>query len=135
MTNSRINRCMKSVLIRSYCGPYFPAFGLNMKRYSVSLRIQSECGKIWTRITPNTVTFTRWMTSLVISAIHAVVTMTTLSFGTKSRIQNPIKISFHYTLPDYQFGQSILHRRYIRLSKGYSTGHDTIQAADEITRL
>ena len=45
---------MKSVGIRSYSGPYFPAFGLNMERYSVSLRIQSACGKIRTRITPNT---------------------------------------------------------------------------------
>ena len=30
-------------------GPYFPAFGLNTERYEVSLRIQSECGKIRTR--------------------------------------------------------------------------------------
>ena len=36
--------------------PYFPAFGLNTERY-VSLRIQSECGKMRTRITPNTDTF------------------------------------------------------------------------------
>ena len=35
--------CVKSVPIRSFSGPYFPAFGLNMERYSVSLRIQSEC--------------------------------------------------------------------------------------------
>ena len=28
-----------------------------MERCSVSLRIQSKCGKIWTRITPNTDTF------------------------------------------------------------------------------
>ena len=32
-----------------FSGPCFPAFGLNEERYSVSLRIQSECGKIWTR--------------------------------------------------------------------------------------
>ena len=32
-----------------FSGPYFPAFGLNTERYSVSLRIQSECGKIRTR--------------------------------------------------------------------------------------
>ena len=38
--------------------PYFPAFGLNMERYWVSLRIQSECGKIRTKKTPNTDTFT-----------------------------------------------------------------------------
>ena len=30
-----------------------PAFGLNTGRCGVSLRVQSECGKMWTRITPN----------------------------------------------------------------------------------
>ena len=34
-------------------GPYFPVFGLNKERYSVSLRIQPECGKIRTRKAPN----------------------------------------------------------------------------------
>ena len=29
----------KSVRIQSYSGPYFPAFGLNMDKYFVSLRI------------------------------------------------------------------------------------------------
>ena len=47
-------QCVKSVGIRSYSGPGFPAFGLNTKKYGVSLRIQPECGKIRTRITPNT---------------------------------------------------------------------------------
>ena len=51
------HHCVKIVRIRSYSGPHFPAFGLNTERYSVSLRIQSECGKIRTRITPNTDTF------------------------------------------------------------------------------
>ena len=32
--------CVKSVRIRSYSGPYFPAFRLNTERYSVSLRIK-----------------------------------------------------------------------------------------------
>ena len=41
----------KNLRIRSYSSPYFPEFGLNTERYSVSLRIQSECGKMWTRIT------------------------------------------------------------------------------------
>ena len=50
--------CPKSVRIRSYSDPYFPAFGLNTERYSLSPRIQSECGKIRTRITPNTILFT-----------------------------------------------------------------------------
>ena len=35
--------CVKSVQIRSFFWPYFPAFGL------LSLRIQSECGKIQTK--------------------------------------------------------------------------------------
>ena len=30
-------------------GLYFPVFGLNTERYGVSVRIQSECGKIRTR--------------------------------------------------------------------------------------
>ena len=33
---------------------HFPAFGLNTERYGVSIRIRSECGKMWTRTTPNT---------------------------------------------------------------------------------
>ena len=49
--------CVKSARIRSYSGSHFPTFGLNTERYSVSLRIQSEWGKMWTRITPNTDTF------------------------------------------------------------------------------
>ena len=51
---------VKSVHIWGYSDPYFPAFGLNTQRYGVSLRIQSECGKIRTIIIPNTDTsFTR----------------------------------------------------------------------------
>ena len=48
---------MKNVCLQSYSGPHFSAFGLNTEGYSVSLRIQSECGKMWTRITPNAYTF------------------------------------------------------------------------------
>ena len=29
------NCCLKSILIQSFSGPYFPAFGLNTKRYSI----------------------------------------------------------------------------------------------------
>ena len=54
-----ITHCVKSFRIRSYPGPHFPAFGLNTGRYTVSLRIQSECEKMRTRITPNTDTFTQ----------------------------------------------------------------------------
>ena len=37
--------------------PLFSAFGLNTKRYSISLLIQSKCGKIRIRKTPNKYTF------------------------------------------------------------------------------
>ena len=53
----REKHCVKRICIRSYSGPYFPAFGLNTERNGVSLRIQSECEKIRTRITPNMDTF------------------------------------------------------------------------------
>ena len=53
----RYIHCIKSVHIRSYSGPHFPAFGLNTERYGVSFRIQLECGKKRTRITPNPDTF------------------------------------------------------------------------------
>ena len=52
-----LNHCVKSVRIRSYSDPYFPAFGLNTERSGVSLLIQYKCRKIRTRITPNTDTF------------------------------------------------------------------------------
>ena len=44
---------IKSVRIRSYSGLHFPSFGLNTE----TLRIESECGKMQTRITLNTDTF------------------------------------------------------------------------------
>ena len=50
LTATEVITVWKSLRIRSFSGPYFPAFGLNMDRYS-------ECGKIWTRKTPNTDTF------------------------------------------------------------------------------
>ena len=50
----KVKHCVKSVRIWSYSGPHFPAFGLNTERYG---DIQFECGKMRTRITPNTDTF------------------------------------------------------------------------------
>ena len=52
-----LNHCLKIFHIQSYSGPYFRVFGLNTGRYSVPFGIQSECGKIRTRITPNMNTF------------------------------------------------------------------------------
>ena len=50
-------RCVRSVRIRNYSGLHFPAFTVNTDRCRVSLRIQSECGKMQTRITQNTDNF------------------------------------------------------------------------------
>ena len=44
-----------------FSGPYFPAFGLNTERYEVSLRIQSERGKLRTRKNSVFGNFTQWM--------------------------------------------------------------------------
>ena len=41
--------CVKSVQIRSFSGPYFPAFGMNPEIYSVNHCIHSKCEKVWTR--------------------------------------------------------------------------------------
>ena len=48
---------MKSVCIRSFSAAYCHKLWLNEEIYSVNLRIQLECGKIWARKTPNTDTF------------------------------------------------------------------------------
>ena len=57
LQNNQSSTLRENVCIRSYSGPHFPAFGLNTERYGVSLRIQSECAKMQTRITLNTDTF------------------------------------------------------------------------------
>ena len=49
--------CVKSVRIWNYSSPYYPEFGLNMERYSISRCIELECRKIRTRITPYMDTF------------------------------------------------------------------------------
>ena len=38
---------------RVFSGPYFSVFRLNMEVYGVTVHIQSECRKIWTRKTPS----------------------------------------------------------------------------------
>ena len=50
---TQILHCVKGVHTQSFFGPYFPVFGLNTERYSVSLRILSECRKMRNRTTPN----------------------------------------------------------------------------------
>ena len=56
LRNDASLHCVKSVRIRTYSGPHFPAFGLNTEIY-LSFRIQSQCVKMRTRITPNMDTF------------------------------------------------------------------------------
>ena len=82
---------VKSVRIWSYSGLYFLAFGLNTQRYSVSLHIQSECRKMWTRITPNTNTF------------HAVIAKNEETFGILLfyYIQKTNKLSVKFLLSDH----------------------------------
>ena len=60
--------CVKDARIRSFSGPYFPVFRLNTKRFGVSLRIQSECGKTLTRKTPNTDTL--YAVSALVLIVH-----------------------------------------------------------------
>ena len=49
--------CVESVHIRSFPGPYFPAFGLNTEIFFANLRIHSEYRKIRTRKFLNMETF------------------------------------------------------------------------------
>ena len=49
LVSSGTNTPWKVSKYGAFSGLYIPAFGLNKERYSVSLRIQSECGKIRTK--------------------------------------------------------------------------------------
>ena len=84
-TESKISKthCLKIVRIRSYSGPHFPAFGLNTERYRVSLCTQFECGKMRTRITPNTDT-SYAVTAIIGTKITLLIVFSVIpcSFGT-----------------------------------------------------
>ena len=54
---SHKTHCVKGARVRSYSDPHFPAFRLNTERYGVSLCIQFKCGKMRTKINPDTDTF------------------------------------------------------------------------------
>ena len=49
--NCKNQRCVKSVLIRSFSVKYFPAFGPNTERYSVSRSVISAQKRIYTSFT------------------------------------------------------------------------------------
>ena len=117
LTGFWICLCAKSVRIRSYSGPYFPALGLNTWRYIVSLRIQSECGKIRTRTTPSTDNFLRSASDICIfhraaldyyPHILPLIKMTSISFSTNIRwvitkIPCKPKIIFRVKIPGVLF--------------------------------
>ena len=65
-----LSRFVESVRIRSFSGPYFPVFGLNMEIYRVSFRIMSKCGKIRTRKTLNTDNFHAVSTNIIRDFAH-----------------------------------------------------------------
>ena len=82
---------VKSVRIGSYSGPHFPPFGLNTGKYSVSLRIQSECGKIRIRVTQNTVTF--HAVRFWLSVRFIILLIKTLHFGKEQPTLSTIDIN------------------------------------------
>ena len=59
--------CVKSVRIWRFSGPYFPSFGLNTERCSVSLRIQFDSERIQTRKFRIRTLFTKCIKTKVIS--------------------------------------------------------------------
>ena len=84
---------VKNVRIRNHSGPYFTLFGLNTDRYSIYLRIQSECGKMRTIVTWNTDIFYAVCTSMFCLCIHV-------------NTQFPIK--FHCFIPNTFFHLMLL---------------------------
>ena len=61
----------------------FPHFGMDVERYGVSLCTQFECGKMRTRITPNTDTFYA-VTAIIATKITLLIVLSVIpcSFGT-----------------------------------------------------
>ena len=86
--------CVKSVHIRGYSGRHFLAFRLNVERYSISFHIQSKCGKMRTKITPNTDTFYAMIHLYIYVSMHIHVL-----YASNVNIQLPlycVYISFMY---------------------------------------
>ena len=71
--------CVKSVSIRSYSCSFCPTFELNTERYGVSLRIQSECGKMRTRIILSTGSFHAVLNMIIVMVMKIVVTRMAVS--------------------------------------------------------
>ena len=87
---------VKSICIRSYSGLHFPTFRLNTERYSVSLRIQSKCWRIRTRITLNTDTCHAVLfTALTRGIISGIIT---INLQRESRKQSALFIKIFFIL-------------------------------------
>ena len=99
--------CVKSARIRSYSGPYFSAFGLNTERYGASLRTQSKCGKMWTRITPNMNTFHAVLATWATISTKLFIFAVSMIGKTRDNIRSIIKIwiNFRSLAPIFQVGR------------------------------
>ena len=78
-------QCVKSVRIRSFSGPYFPASRLNTERYVEYLYIQSKFGELRTRKTPNADAFCALNNSLRNKFISALVSLKYLDIFVPSK--------------------------------------------------
>ena len=67
---SIFNRTSAQLLPYALFWSAFPAFEINTERYKVSFCIQSECGKMLTRITPKTDTFYAVVIICQYSSVH-----------------------------------------------------------------
>ena len=91
-TNLQNFHCVKSVCFRSISWSHFPTFGPNTERCGVSLRIQSKCGKIGTRKTPNTDTFHAVFNSCVYSIYRQARSLRQVNFGLRN-LSNWLKVN------------------------------------------
>ena len=90
-----------------FSGPYFPAFGQNTDRYGVSLRIQSECGKMWNWKNLRIWTlFTQWCTKRLIN-IFQIIYKDSSVFFTKVTVQKKDVLQFQ--LQDYMYKEDSMY--------------------------
>ena len=85
---SEMGPCMRSVRIRSFSGPYFPALGLNTERYSV-------CGKTRTRKTPNKDSFHAVVGSEYVQKVKTLTQMKTCKLGSGIELTS---VNFEHSL-------------------------------------
>ena len=105
-----------------------------MKRYGVSLRIQSECGKIRTRITPNTDTFHAVLLFLVPNKIGY---LREISMNVSTRKQHTeAYLLLSSTLPgkymEILISKLSIKPGYTCLDVGCGTGNSTTKIAEKV---